>query len=114
MKNRVIIFDLDGVLFDTMPAVSDFHQMEYPGITHDDVKELYKGNIHEQLGKISHKFSKEDPIILQERYESYKIRKSQAPLFSGIKDLIIKLSEENHLIVNSSALAENCLPLLRR
>ena len=51
MKKKLIIFDMDGVLFDSCKLVNDFFLNMYPTMTQDEMNEILSGNFHEGLEK---------------------------------------------------------------
>ncbi|MDE2172805.1 MAG: hypothetical protein KGJ33_02590, partial [Patescibacteria group bacterium] len=51
MKNKIIIFDLDGVLFDSTEHVIDFFLKWFPTLTRERVHEMWTGNFDEELSK---------------------------------------------------------------
>lgn len=53
MKNKVIIFDLDGVLFDSIAISEQYFFDVYPGSTKEMVRDLLSGNYHDEIQKIT-------------------------------------------------------------
>ncbi len=116
MKRKVIIFDMDGVLFDSVKIVGDFLLSQYPTMTIEIMDEILTGNFHIELEKFksTNKRIEETPEENKARSEKYSQDKSQAPLFKGIKELLKELHKNGYILtVNTSALAINCVPLLK-
>lgn len=115
MKKKVIIFDLDGVLFNSTKLVSDYFLHQYPTLTKDVLDEMLCGNFHEGLEKL-----KLNNIPIQEtpeekkiRQENYSIQKLKTPLYGGILELLQELHKAHYILtINTSAFEKNCLPLL--
>lgn len=115
MKQKLIIFDLDGVLFDTPEHVNDFFLKKYPTLTREIMSEMLTGNFHEELEKMKkiHKPIEETPEEFEIRNKEYAMKKAKLPMYPGIEDLLENLHGRGYIItINTSALEKNCLPLL--
>lgn len=113
--NKVIVFDLDGVLFNSLEFAEREFLKNYPGTTPQMYKNMFLGNYHEEYRK--HKI----PRIAQteEEHAEYKKwyaeNKALSPLYAGVKELITRLYEDNYiLVVNTSSYTRTCAPLLER
>ncbi|MDQ5927698.1 MAG: putative phosphatase, partial [Patescibacteria group bacterium] len=53
MKRKILVFDLDGVLFDTVAIVEQAMMDSYPGLTEEMSRELLCGNFYEELQKLT-------------------------------------------------------------
>jgi len=114
MKKKAIIFDMDGVLFNSVELSTKEIMGQYPGMTAEMHKELLCGNFHEEIKKVTL------PRIIrteQEKAEekiAYSKLKAKAPMYEGAKKLLEELhGGKNYVIVlNTSAYDRNCVPLL--
>lgn len=115
MNNKIIIFDMDGVLFDSMGIAQKYFIERHPGVTEKLYKEMFTGNYHIEAEKYSHlKLSEADEKKLKDQ-TTYADAKIKAPLFDGIKDLLIKLHNSNFILVlNTSAFIKTTIPLLEK
>lgn len=113
MKNKLIIFDMDGVLFDTIPYVKKTFLERHPGITKEMYNEIHSGNYHEGAKKYSHLKIKETKKEKEKFKIDYAEKKSKTPLFEGIKDFLENLHKLDYLLVlNTNAYDRNCFSLL--
>ncbi len=115
MKLKIIIFDMDGVLFDTKSVLEKFLLHLYPSLTLKSLKELLSGNFHEEIKKILHLKREETTEEATSRKLRYAEEKSQAPLYKGAQELLTELRTAGFILtLNTSAMNVNCLPLLER
>lgn len=117
MKNKIIIFDLDGVLFDTIEHVMSFFLEWFPTLTREKVHEMWTGNFDEHLSKFRVDNKPIDETVEQrnEKNRKYSEKKSESPMFPGTKELLSSLHEGGRiLVINTAALEKNCIPLLER
>lgn len=113
-KNKIIIFDMDGVIVDSTGAAMHAMMESYPGLTPQMHRELAaSGNFREELKKYStlkKPETEEETVIRKKQYSEIK---SKMPLFDGIKKMLEKLHQDRFIIViNTSAYDRNCLPIL--
>ncbi len=114
---KIIIFDLDGVLFDSSDIAFRAMQFLYPEYTIEIAKELLCGNFHDEVEK----FKRIHPQVQMTEEEralhkiEYSKQKLEAPLFMGIAELLESLHASGYILaVNTSAYERNCLPLLEK
>lgn len=117
MNHKIIIFDLDGVLFDTTEHVISFFLERFPTLTREKVHEMWTGNFDEEISKfrVDNKPIDETPEQKHEKNKIYSEKKLKLPMFPGTKELLFTLHNSGRiLVVNTSALEKNCLPLLEQ
>jgi phosphoglycolate phosphatase-like HAD superfamily hydrolase len=111
---NVIVFDLDGVIVDSIAVMSDLMRASFPGIDDPTIKNLFKGDIHEEVQKTSFRSRVETEEELALRQAIYTKKKLHTELYPGMKDLLSALAKDNTLVINTYAMSRNCLPLLER
>jgi phosphoglycolate phosphatase len=115
MSKKVLVFDMDGVLFDTIPYAEKTFLENHPGVTSEMYKELHSGNYHEEIKKYSHLRKEETEEERAERSLAYAEKKRETPMFEGIEDLLKDLHNSGYaLVLNTNAFDRNCVPLLER
>jgi phosphoglycolate phosphatase-like HAD superfamily hydrolase len=115
MNTKLIIFDMDGVLFDSVKLVNDLFMLTYPTMTQDIMDEILCGNFHEQLEKfkLTNKPIDETAEEKEARIAAYTKQKKETPLFKGILELLTELHIAGITqVINTSAFKKNCVPLL--
>ena len=120
MKNiktnkKIIIFDMDGVLFDSIKIARDSILAGHPGMTEEMLKEVNTGNFYEGMKKYAHLKKEQTEEEKEEHKIAYSLKKSEALMYKGTKSLLENLHNMGYLLVlNTSAYDRNCLPLLER
>lgn len=112
---KVVIFDFDGVLYDTNRVVQNEIRRMYPHITDEMLDQLCYGNFHEKMAKIAHLRIEETEAEKEKRRKNYSEAKLLAPLFVGMQPLLQELKNAGYkLAINTSAYRNNCIPLLEK
>ncbi len=115
--NKLIIFDMDGVIVDSMGLAMDEILKNHPGMSKEFLKDMHSGNFHEEIAKASLVYpmnveTEEEKIS---RQKSYAERKLLVPIFSGIKELLESLHGRGYILaLNTSAYIPNTLPVLQK
>lgn len=104
---------MDGVLVNTSHIAKESIFKLHPGLTEEMHEDMLSGNFHEGLQKYFYLRKPETDEEKKIRQKEYSERKSKAPMFDGIKELLEKLNKLNYVIIlNTSALNRNCMPIL--
>lgn len=115
MTKKVIVFDMDGVIFDSGKIAHDHIKNKYPSLTEEMHKEILMHNFYDGLAKIKHlkrPMSKEEEEALGLEYIE---KKKQAPLYGGILEFLESLHENEYVLaLNTSSMERNCMPLLEK
>ncbi len=115
MNKKVIIFDMDGVLVDTIPNAKKSFLGAHPGVTVDMYKEIHSGNYHVEAKKYAHLRIVETAEEKKNRDAAYTELKSNSTLFEGVCVLLKTLHSDGFtLVLNTNAYNRNCVPLLEK
>ena len=112
---KCIVFDMDGVLFDSCAIAEESIAQQYPDITKEQQKEILAGNFHEELAKLSLVKKSETAEEKEIRQMQYAYNKSQSLMYEGMREMLFDLHSLGHKIaLNTSAWDRNCLPLMEQ
>jgi phosphoglycolate phosphatase len=115
--NKLIIFDMDGVIVDSMALSQEELLRTHPGMTQEVIKNIHDGNFHEELKKAEETFphiveTEEEKVA---RFASYSKRKEDVPVFDGIIELLTDLHKKGYILaLNTSAYIPNAIPVLKK
>ena len=114
MKGKIIVFDMDGVLFDSSAIAHKNMVEQFPDLTEEMHREILVGNFHEEVAKLTLPRKPETDKEKKARQLKYSKDKSQVSMYDGAKELLNHLKSQGYILVlNTSALDHNCLPLLK-
>ena len=114
---KVIVFDMDGVLFDTTAVAEQYMTERFPNMPLEIRKELLSGNFHDQVKKYADTLppSVETPEEREIRQSGFAARKLESAMYDGMHDLVTALHRGGYTItMNTTALSRNCLPMLEK
>lgn len=115
--NKLIIFDMDGVIVDSMGLSKEELLRTHPGMTEEVIRDIHNGNFHEELHKAEETFPhvEETDEERTARWESYSRRKEDAPIFDGVIELLTDLHKKGYMLaLNTSAYTPNSVPVLKK
>lgn len=102
-KDRFIIFDFDGVIVDSFKVAFTVTAMNQPGLSEDEYRSFYEGNINSSRKKLDDKF-----------WENYIPRAKEAKLFPEMKKVVQDLSRSYQMSIVSSSRSDLILDILNR
>src|ERR1700722_10959464 len=114
---KLLIFDFDGVLLNSVEIAAQDLADRYPKLTLDVGKKILEGNFHEELNNFKrlHGYPNLTGKEAEEHRSAYLKKKLEAVLYPGIHELLEKLHAEGYtLVLNTSAWERNVLPLLEK
>lgn len=114
MKNKLIVFDFDGVLFDSIELILTFNAKRFIDIPRAELIELFTGNIYETMRDCPwpKQISPEEEV--NKRIEEYVALKLQAPMYAGMKELLRDIHVSHTLAINTYSRPDRSIPLLER
>lgn len=114
IRLKIIIFDMDGVLFDTIPLSKQNFLRRYPGVTEEMYIDMHAGNFHEKAASYKHLKIQETEEEHKQHLIDYAAKKKESKIFEGIKELLMELHSSGYtLVMNTNAFTRNTLPLLK-
>jgi len=109
---KVIIWDFDGPIVDSYQLAFERTLHHYHDVTKEMHRDLFNGNIHEELEKLRKKDSAEiDPNFVR---ESYWRRKIEAAPVLGMIEAIKTLNDDYEMVINSSGEGDQICTYLDR
>lgn len=109
----MVVFDMDGVIFDTIPFARSEYIKSHPGLTEEQYNEIHCGNFHTESVRYSHLTIAETEEERVRRYAIYGKAKGKSKVFDGMIDLLKVLHGAGVTIVlNTNAYERNTAPLL--
>ncbi len=116
MPTPLVIFDLDGVLFDSIGFARDHFLARHPGVTAAMYDEIHTGNYHEGARRYAHlKMPLEESEEHESRARYAERKRNEVAMFAGMKELLHALRAEGCLLaLNTNGFEKNCYPLLER
>ena len=106
-KKEAIIFDFDGVLYDSISLVREDLNIKYPTLEESDFMKIFEGDFWDGIQKIKDKYG-------EAKFSNTSSIKIAGKLFNNIPELINKLKDDYVLFINSSSKIANILEPLER
>jgi len=115
IAKKIIIFDMDGVIFDSVDYARKFFIENHPGVSAEMYNEIHADNYYEGIKKYAGLRITLSEAKKKKSQSDYASRKSRLPIFPKMKSLLENLRTAGYLLVlNSNAYSRNCLPMLER
>ena len=117
-KTNIIIFDLDGVIVDSIGLMLELNQNRFPGSSRKDLELLFVGNIHEQIDNLKDTYklgnvSENEQELLLKKYTERKTE--TVVMYPRMLKLLNHLKNNGYqLSINTSASSANTFTLLER
>ena len=107
-KIKLILFDFDGVIEDNYEKHYELSQKQFPGLTREEHKQLFDGNIFEGLEKLKERNTGFD---VRKHFNEHKVTLVTKLI---IKECLQQLKTKYRLGIISSAREEGLKEYLRR
>lgn len=112
---KLIIFDMDGVIFNTIEPVVGYQLLKRPTSTREEYIDSLRSEKHRSSWQEAHKEIERTPEQKQADRDHYIGNKTNSSVFNGIKELIQKLHSLNiSIVLNTNAFDVTTLPLLEK
>jgi len=116
MENKkVIIYDFDGVILNSIPAAKANAMQAHPSMTEEQYQSLFhKKPYMDGLETVEHLRKIESEEEYKERRRKFSIEKANSNLFDGTLDTLKTLSDKYFLTINTNAIEENFIPIMEK
>jgi phosphoglycolate phosphatase len=110
---RMVIFDFDGVIIDSLKIIEEYDQWLYPGLTEAEWKDTNYGNYFQKMHPHEHKRRVASEEKFARKREEFFAKKSQARIFPGMQECILGLPKDVICVLNSNSKLGGILPFLK-
>lgn len=113
-KTRMVIFDFDGVIIDSLKIIEKFDQWLYPGLTEEEWRETNYGNYFQKMQPHEHKRRVVTAQELKTKRQDFYDTKAQANIFPGMRECIVRIPKNIVCVLNTNSKLEGCIPFLTK
>lgn len=113
-RTRMVIFDFDGVIIDSLKVIEKFDQWLYPGLTEEDWKETNYGNYFQKMQPHEHKRRVVTAQELEAKRQYFYDTKAQANIFPGMRECIVSIPKSVVCLLNTNSKLEGCSTFLTK
>lgn len=115
-EEKLLIFDLDGVIVDSVNIVFENVEKIYPGFTWEMYQKALHKQIHEEgMKEFEGMYTKESALEKETRNKMYSVKKlKEVKMHSGMKEVLKDLHSKYILALNTYASEDNSIPLLQK
>ena len=108
-KKKVIIFDIDGVILDSIDLVRKDLLQRHPSMTEEEFKEIFTENFWTGLSKFKEKFSIKELSQEEKNHREAQrlMTRDSIKVFDGMKEFLEQASKKYILVINSSGYKEH-------
>lgn len=102
MDKKVLLFDFDGVIFDSFEGLFSLAQ-KYWDMTAEQYRAAHEGNIYEDMREMNAEDLREEERKLGRYFdEAGEAIAPTCPIFSGMRDALLQLSDRYQLFIVTS------------
>ena len=111
---KVIIFDMDGVIFDSIELIYRYQLAKYPTLTREKYRDMLV-NSESKTDEAKHVPIERTPQETEFSRLQYASDKLYCPLYEGIHDLLEYIHKLDYIVaLNTNAYERNSIPLLEK
>lgn len=111
---KVIIFDMDGVIIDSIQIAYQYKLIAQPGITFEEYRELHTSS-NTSMHILDTGKTERTPEQKELERAQYSKDKLESRIYPGIIELLQELHTAGYiLVINTAAYTRNSLPLLEK
>lgn len=112
MKDKLILFDFDGVISNTLPIAFEVAHISCPDITLPEYRRLFEGNINETFGSFKHNDKCHHNMDFDGEYFWRLVERAE--MVAGIDSAIKELAKSYKLVVISSTISSTIAKVLEK
>jgi phosphoglycolate phosphatase len=111
-KKKLLIFDFDGVIVDSLQVIEEFDRWLYPDLTDDEWKDTHLGNHFAKMAIHEHKRVNATEEEISARREEFYENKNKSRIFPEMKECILHMPEDIICTINTSSKLGGCSSIL--
>lgn len=109
MKNKVVIFDFDGVIVDSMQLSYSINKNMMPDLEYEEWQSWFEGNLYKKIRKEHANDDSQDTF-----FEKYNEGVVNLLPIEGMSDVVRKLAEKFTLVIISSSTEKSITEFLEK
>ena len=113
-KQKLVIFDFDGVIVDSLKVIAEFDKWLYPTLTEEEWEDTHRGNYFVKMLPHEHKRRNASQEEITTRRDEFYKNKNEAEIFLGMKECILQIPTDIICVINTTSKFDGCSRLLNK